>query len=136
MRAWKFLACGVLAGLTATVGTAMNAPARAETINLVCSRTPADQASLRQMGYSSTADTVMHVSIDTAAQTAADTATYPGDTNPQAPVTYSATITSDLVTWSTPPDEDGDKATRYFNRSTNVLNTVDPGGSSTLWNCS
>jgi len=136
MRAWKFLACGVLAGLAATAGTTIGSPARAETINLVCSRTPRDQATLRQMGYASNADTVMHVSIDTVAQTAADTATYPGDTNPQAPKTYSATVTSDLVTWSTPPDEDGDKATRYFNRNTSVLNTVDPFGLSTLWNCS
>jgi hypothetical protein len=136
MRPWKVLACGALAGLTAIAGAGACSPANAETINLVCSRTAEDQASLRQMGYGTMADTVMHVSIDTGAQTAADTATYPGDTNPQAPTTYPATIMSDLVTWSTPPDEDGDKATRIFNRASSVLNTVDPGGSSTLWSCS
>jgi hypothetical protein len=81
------------------------------------------------------AATVMHVGIDTSALTAADSATYPGDTSPETPTVYPATITDDMVTWSTPPDMDGDVATRYFNRNTSVLNTVDPGGTSTLWNC-
>jgi len=91
---------------------------------------------LIRAGYPTTAATVMHVSIDTEARTATDSATYPGDTTPDSSTKYPATITDDMATWSTPPDMDGDVATRYFNRNTSVLNTVDPGGTSTLWNCS
>lgn len=86
-------------------------------------------------GYPTEAATVMHVNIDTDARTAADSATYPGDTTPDSPTTYQATITDNMVTWSTPPDFSGDTATRYFNRITGVLNTVNPEGNSVLWNC-
>ena len=110
-------------------------PAEAETVSFVCSRTQADQANLIRLGYPTTAETVMHITIDTDARTAADLATYPGDSSGHTPTVYPATITSELVTWSTPPDEDGDKATRYFNRNTKTLNTVDPMGSSTMWDC-
>ena len=129
------IAYGLAAVLSATASMAILAPAQAETITLTCSRTASDQASLIQMGYPTTAATVMHVTIDTVASTATDGATYPGDTGPDHSVTYPATITDDMVTWSTPPDEDGDKATRYFNRKSGDLNTVDPEGDSTVWNC-
>lgn len=129
------LAVGMAAVLGATANIGFITPAKAETITLTCSRTPSDAADLIREGYSTTAATVIHVNIDTSALTAADWVTYPGDTNLEQPTVYNARITNDLVTWSTPPDEDGDLATRYFNRNTNVLNTVDPGGTSTLWNC-
>jgi hypothetical protein len=131
----RSLACSLAAVLSTAASMCILTPARAETGSLTCSRTPSDQADLIRAGYPTMAATVMHVGIDTSALTAADSATYPGDTSPETPTVYPATITDDMVTWSTPPDMDGDVATRYFNRNTSVLNTVDPGGTSTLWNC-
>jgi hypothetical protein len=108
-------------------------PANAERLDFTCSLTAHEQATIRQLGL--TPDTVMLIYIDTDAGTATDGATYPGDTNPQK-TTYAAKITVAQVTWSTPPDpDDGTFATRIFDRSSKVLNTIDPGGHSTLWDC-
>jgi hypothetical protein len=108
-------------------------PASAEQINLTCSLTASEQATMRKLGL--TPETVMLIVIDTDAGTATDGATYPGDTNPQK-TTYAAKITAAQVAWSTPPDpDDGTFATRTFDRSSKVLNSVDPEGHSTLWDC-
>jgi hypothetical protein len=114
-------------------GLAGLSPANAEQFDLTCSLTASEQAVYRQLGLSP--ETVMLIAIDTNSATASDGATYPGDTNPRK-TTYAAKITAAQITWSTPPDpDDGTFATRIFDRSSKVLNTIDPDGYSTLWNC-
>jgi hypothetical protein len=115
-------------------GLAAPTRASAEQLDFTCSLTPSEQATYRQLGL--TPDTVMLIVIDTDAGTATDWATYPGDTDPPRKGTYAATVTVAQITWSTPPDpDDGTFATRIFDRSGKVLNTVDPDNNSTLWNC-
>jgi hypothetical protein len=127
-KAAAFGAFAMLAGLAAPTR------ASAEQLDFTCSLTPSEQTTYRQLGL--TPDTVMLIVIDTDAGTATDWATYPGDTDPPRKGTYAATVTVAQITWSTPPDpDDGTFATRIFDRSGKVLNTVDPDNNSTLWNC-
>jgi hypothetical protein len=108
-------------------------PANAERLDFTCNLTPSEQVAMRQLGL--TSDTVMFIDIDTDGGTATDGATYPGDSAPRK-VSYVAKFTATQVSWSTPPDpDDGTFATRIFDRGSKVLNTVDPDGHSTLWNC-
>jgi hypothetical protein len=129
-----FVKNGIAFGaLVALSGLAGLSPANAEHLDFACSLTASEQTVMRQLGL--TPETVMLIDIDTDAQTATDGATYPGDTNPRKD-TYVAKITAAQISWSTPPDpDDGTFATRTLDRSSNVLNTVDPEGNSTLWNC-
>jgi hypothetical protein len=121
--------------LTALLGAA-GAPAHADTTALVCSMSSEGQAEMVQQGYPDSAATVMHVTIDTSAQTATDWTTNPNTSFPPRPVVYPASFSGSQVRWSTPPDpDDGSRAVRELDRSTNVLNTIDPDGHSTLWNC-
>jgi len=127
---------GTAAILLTVAGMTSLAPAQAETLSVVCSLSQDAQAQLTSAGYPQNAQTQIHLQIDTDAGTASDYATYPGQTDNPTPVVYQATTTDQMITWSTPPDEDdGSVATRSLNRETHVLNTVDPDGVSTLWYC-
>ncbi len=125
----------LLAMAIGTASSGMPSAAHAETIALTCSLTAAEQEDLKQWDQPTEAATTMHIKVDTIALTAADWATFPGDTLPASPTVYPAKITMNLVTWSTPPSLSGQTATRYLNRMDHKLNTVDPGGTSTMWDC-
>jgi hypothetical protein len=110
--------------------------AHAATTEVACPMSAQDQAPFLQMGLPDNAATVMHVRIDSDAQTATDWATYPGETDAPKAGTYATTVKGTRVLWSTPPDpDDGSVAVRSFDQSTNTLITIDPGGHSTTWNC-
>ena len=102
----RCVAYGRVVVLSSTASMSVLTPAQAETITLTRSRTPSDQADLIRTGYPTEAAVVMHVNLDTEARTAADSATYPGDTTPGGTTTYQATITDNMMTWSIPPDEE------------------------------
>ena len=125
----KSLSLGLAAALMASVCN--SAPAHAETLAFSCGFTSAQIAEYNQAS-------ALGITVPDLGQRFAfsvDTGTRTVVVSGPPSATYSAQITDSTVSWSTPPDEDGDSASFSFAVSSSVLTTVDPGGAATHWDC-
>jgi hypothetical protein len=107
--------------------------AHAETLTFTCGLTQAEidlmnKANAAGGGYAMNPAQRFNFRIDLASGTAVDL-DFPNSK-------YPATISTSKFDWSLPRDEDDPGAATFsFDRTSNLLTSVDPDGNQTLWTC-